>query len=641
MPFDRKRKELVYGTLRTIFLSLPLPKSFIDSIKIPAKRFLARLMQINYEKWVELFDSLSDQDRVAICEHMSTWPKTPVFSVMMIVPPNVLPISLDNSIESIRSQLYPHWECFILKEPNFSPDFNRREEDSAQNDPRMKISRMDPGESTTSALNKALGNSRGDYFVMLDPGDELSEHAFYWIASVIATNPEVALVYSDEDSKISRKHRSYPWFKPDWNPDLFLSQNMISRVCALRTARARELGGFRSDFDACREYDLGLRFIEGLSEDQINHIPAVLYHRGKKRNASKDSVGDEEKKASAMAAVTDCFKRNGIEASVETVPGYPTGRRIRYRLPEILPLVSIVIPTRDGCNVLKYCIESIYSVTRYRNFEIIVVDNQSSDPDTLSYLESIELQRRARVLRYPHPFNYSAINNLAVSHCKGSVVCLLNNDTEMVAPEWLEEMVSHALRPGIGAVGAKLLYPNGLVQHAGVIMGIAGMVGHAFHFLRKDEAGYWGRAILVQNLTAVTGACIVVQKKHYDAVGGMESEHLKVTFNDIDLCLRLNSAGYRNLWTPFAEVVHHESLTRGRDQTIEQKKRAESELSYMRLRWGLSMEVDPAYNPNLSIDELIETFQLAWPPRTDKPWATFLRASDIGPERMTNGHPVL
>lgn len=624
MFFSRQHKESLYKFLRSVFFTLPIGKSLKDAIRTPAKIFLSRLMQIDYGKWIKLFDTLSEADQKAILTHISEWSHQPLFSILMFTR-NTSPSILKKTIRSLQQQLYPQWELHLIVGGTTTLHIQAVIESCAKNDSRIIFSHMRLDDVESLALNRILEASNGKYFFIIDQSDLLPKHALYWVAAEILLHPSVELLYTDEDKITAKGNRWAPCFKPDWNPDLFLSHNMISRLCIYKKERVLSLGGFRLEFNGGHEYDLMLRVTHGLSKDLIRHIPAVLYHRYLNcRDPKHELFGSEStaKESISQLVVKDYLEKNNIPAILESLPEYPESQRIRYLLPKKIPLVTIIIPTRDGCEILKYCIESIYSVTRYPNFEIIVVDNESSDPETLSYLESLKSRNRARILRYPHPFNYSAINNYAVRHARGEVICLLNNDTEMVSPDWLEEMVAQSLRPGIGAVGAKLLYPDGRVQHAGVIMGIAGMVGHSFIFLGRNDPGYCGRAILPQNLTAVTGACIVVQKKLYEEVGGMEEEYLKVSFNDIDFCLRLIAAGYLNTWTPYAVIIHHESITRGRDVSPEKKNRALKELKYMLTQWGTQMSVDPAYNPNLSVDEFAGSFQLAWPPRTEKPWLT-------------------
>jgi GT2 family glycosyltransferase len=306
------------------------------------------------------------------------------------------------------------------------------------------------------------------------------------------------------------------------------------------------------------------------------------------------------------------FERQGINAKAELLV---TGYRVRYVLPTQLPLVSLIIPTRNQLKLLRQCVQSIQTKTTYTNYEIIIVDNGSDDRATLRYLDALAATPGIRIMRDARPFNFSALNNAAVQMARGEVVGLINNDIEVISPDWLSEMVSHALRPEVGAVGAKLFYADDTVQHAGMVLGIHGIAEHAHRFLPRGDGGYCGRAGLIQSFSAVTGACLVVRKSLYTLVGGLNEIELQVACNDVDFCLRLREAGYRTIWTPYAELYHHESASRGFDDTPEKQARSAKEVAYMQQRWGDALLNDPAYNPNLSLD--IDDFSLAWPPRVE------------------------
>jgi GT2 family glycosyltransferase len=280
----------------------------------------------------------------------------------------------------------------------------------------------------------------------------------------------------------------------------------------------------------------------------------------------------------------------------------PFSAHVRWPFGEKPPLVSLLVPTRDGVDILKPCVDRILSLTRYRHFELLILDNQSTCPQTLAYLADVEARdSRVRVLRWNHPFNYSAINNFGVRHANGDIIGMVNNDIEPINGDWLSEMVGQVLRPDIGCVGAKLYYPNGTLQHGGVILGLGGVAGHAHRFFPRQAEGYCGRLKLTQNLTAVTGACLLVRKDVFEEVGGLNEQKLAVTFNDVDLCLKVYKAGYRNLWTPYAELYHHESISRGADNTPKKRTRRLREMAYMRRTWSDLLNHDPAYNPNLTL----------------------------------------
>ena len=446
---------------------------------------------------------------------------------------------------------------------------------------------------------------------LLDHDDMFAEHALYWVVDAINLQPDCQLIYSDEDKIDDQGVRSDPYFKCEWNADLFYSQNMFSHLGVYNTALVRELGGFRLGFEGAQDYDLALRCIERVAPAQIHHIARVLYHwRVHTSSTAYDAEAKPYATVASERALNEHLAQRGTNAKAEYVA---EGYRVRYALPAVVPLVSLIIPTRNGLRLLRQCVESILAKTTYANYEIIVMDNGSDDQATLRYLDELTLKPNVRVVRDARPFNYSALNNAAVELARGSVLGLINNDTEVISPDWLTEMVSHALRPEVGAVGARLWYSDDTLQHAGVILGIRGIAEHVHRFLPRGNAGYFGRAALIQSLSAVTGACIVVRKALYEEMGGLNEAELQVAYNDIDFCLRLREVGYTNIFTPYAELYHHESASRGYDDTPEKQARSAKEAAYMHQRWGDALRNDPAYSPNLSLNAI--GFSLAWPPR--------------------------
>jgi GT2 family glycosyltransferase len=357
------------------------------------------------------------------------------------------------------------------------------------------------------------------------------------------------------------------------------------------------LGGFRAGFDGSQDYDLALRVVAAIPRKQIVHIPRVLYHwRINPQSVSNSSAAMCH--VAARRAVADHLETAG-GGVVEAAPGHSMFNRVKFPLPATLPLVSIIICTRDQLSLLSVAVESIRNRSTYPNYEIVIIDNGSRDKSTLLYLDSLALQNGIRVIRDDSPFNYSRLNNFGAAQSQGELVCLLNNDIEVITYDWLQELLSFAIRPDVGAVGARLWYPDGTLQHGGVVIGFGGIAAHAHHRLPRGHYGYHGRAVLHQELSAVTGACLMVRRKLFDEVGGLD-EQLAVAFNDVDFCLRLKAAGYRNIWTPFAELIHYESASRGYEDSPEKIARAQMEKRFMYARWGKSIEQDPFYNPNLS-----------------------------------------
>jgi len=369
-----------------------------------------------------------------------------------------------------------------------------------------------------------------------------------------------------------------------------------------------ELGGFRQSYEGSQDWDLALRAVAAIPHNQIAHIPRILYH-WRQHSSSVSKTSSKMCANAGRRAVADHLQAVG-GGVVEAAPENPMFNRIKFPLPPALPLVSIIICTRDQLSLLTASVESIRNRSTYPNYEIVIVDNGTRDRNTLLYLDSLALQKGIRVIRDDSPFNYSRLNNSGVAHSTGELVCLLNNDIEVLTPDWLEEMVSFAIKPDVGAVGARLWYPNGTLQHGGVIVGFGGVADHAHHRLPKGHSGYFGRAVVHQELSAVTGACLMVRRKLFDEVGGLD-EQLAVTFNDVDFCLRLKAASYRNIWTPFAELIHHESASRGYDDNSQKKARFQQETRFMYKRWGKTIEQDPFYNPNLSATAADYSIRLA------------------------------
>lgn len=566
---------------------------------------------ILYSDWRRQHQELSDADRAALRARAATAAARPLFSVLLPVydPPEPW---LVRAIESVRRQLYDRWELCIADDASTASHVQRVLQAAAAGDPRVRWVRRAENGHISAASNTALGLATGDFVVLLDHDDELGEDALALLALELERHPDADLLYSDEDKIDAAGRLQDPFFKPDWNPDLLLSQNYIAHLCALRRSLVTGIGGFREGFEGSQDHDLVLR--ASAKARAIRHLPFVLYHwRAIPGSTARETAAKPYAGEAGRRAVQE---RVGDAARVEPGP-FPATYRLRWRIPEPAPLISLLIPTRDHRDVLETCIESILSRTSWRHFEIVVVDNQSSDPETLAYLVALERRGAARVLRYDAPFNFSAINNFASRHARGGVLGLLNNDLEAVDGGWLEEMVSQALRPEIGAVGARLLYPDGTLQHGGVVLGIGGVAGHGHKYAPSDAPGYFSRARLVHDVSAVTAACLLIRKETYQRVGGFD-ESLAVAFNDVDFCLRVRALGLRNLWTPFATLIHHESRTRGAEDTRNKRARFRAETERMVARWGDALGNDPAYNPNLTLER--EDFSLAWPPRVRKPW---------------------
>lgn len=575
-----------------------------------------------YEKWCEQHERLEDEDRAAIDRHIEAIRADLFISVVMPVynPPEEL---LEKAIESVQRQLYPRWELCIADDASSEPHVRRILDGHAARDPRIKVTYRQTNGHICEASNSALALASCPYVALFDHDDVLHPRALYEVAAELDAHPDARLVYTDEDKIDMEDRRFDPYFKPDWNPDLNTGQNYVSHLSVYSTELVRSLGGFRNGFEGSQDWDLLLRAVETIPSSAIRHIPKVLYHWRAAPGSTALQLAEKNYPAqAARAALEDHFRRLGT--AVEILPVAGDHWRVKYAPPSPPPLASLIIPTRNAVKLLRRAVDSITAHTVYPNYEVIIVDNQSDDPDTLAYLEEIRggADRRLRIVPYMAPFNYSAINNAAVAQARGEVIVFLNNDVEAIDAAWLNELVSQACRAGIGAVGAMLYYPLNTVQHAGVILGLGGVAGHPFKEFPRGDQGQMNRLRLVQNYSAVTAACLAIRKDRFLEVGGFNERALPVAFNDVDLCCKLLRAGYRNLWTPFAELYHHESATRGVEDTPEKKARFQSEIDYMMDTWGELLMADPAYNPNLTL--VGEDFSLAYLSRTSKSWMAHL-----------------
>jgi O-antigen biosynthesis protein len=535
----------------------------------------------DYTEWLRRYGNPSAADMASLTEKaqaLAQQPGAPMFSLLMAVDQTNL-AWLKEAVASVQAQIYPNWELCVAVSTNTDANTCAFLESVATSDQRVKL--VDATAATESLLTKAYEMASGDWIGAIIAINIIAVEAINTPTKAIFEHKNIEIIYTDSDKLIAPEfQRAQPDFKPDWNLDLFLSsgylQNYTQDLCFFRADLVRELGGFDASFD------LTLRALEHIEPSQIHHVPQVLVH-------VREKTGD-------------------VNAETEKA----TTKRIQYPLPAPPPLVSLIIPTKNNLKLLRQCIDSILSKTSYTNFEILVVDNGSDQPDTLDYLKTLRSNPKIRVIRDNYAFNFSAQNNYAVTFAKGEILGLVNDDIEVKSADWLTEMVSHALRPGVGAVGARLWYPDHTLQHAGMVL-VGGVARHIHKHLPEGEAGFNGRAVLTQNFSAVTGACLVVKKALFEQVGGLNDQELAVGFNDVDFCLKLVEAGCRNVWTPHAELIHHESATRGQDNSPDKQRRAEKELRYMRKRWGDKLHIDPAYNPNLSDGH--DDMSLAWPPR--------------------------
>ncbi|MGO3669596.1 MAG: glycosyltransferase family 2 protein [Vreelandella alkaliphila] len=493
--------------------------------------------------------------------------------------------SVERTLTSLQDQLIDNWKAVLLLAADCAEDVRHYLDRLAVEDPRITVL-----DKQAAPLSSSLSSST--WVAILRPGDRLAKHALYTLAGYA----DAELLYSDEDELDDDGMRHSPLFKPQWNPDLLLSQPYVGNAIWVRGDKLTQLmpsGGLPCD-GAVGSWKATLA-LNVLSQkiEKIEHIGRILFH-----GESSLALRPSEDYASV---VRQNFAERRCLAQV--TPGrVANSARVMWPVPSPQPLVSLLVPTRDGVEILKPCVDAILERTDYRHFELLILDNQSSCTKTLAYMDEVEQRdARVKVLRWNHEFNYSAINNFGAKHSNGDIIGLINNDVEPIDGEWLTEMVSQASRPEVGCVGAKLYYPNGTVQHGGVILGLGGVAGHAHRFFQQDEEGYAGRLQLVQNLTAVTAACLLLRREVFEKVGGLNEVDLTVAYNDVDLCLKVHELGLRNLWTPYAELYHHESISRGADDTPKKRARALKEARYMRKQWGPLLDSDPAYNSNLTL----------------------------------------
>ncbi len=564
----------------------------------------------NYSKWVARFDTLSDADRRTLRQEAEHYPYRPVVSI--VLPVKDPPISLlQQAIDSVRSQIYTNWELCIADDNSANSDVRSTIQEYAELDSRIRYVFRPENGHISEATNSAAGIARGEWLGLLDHDDILREHALSYVVRELNTHSETDLLYSDEDKITEHGLRHCPHFKTSWNPELILSHNYVCHFLVVRSSLFARMQGMRSACDGAQDWDFVLRASETTPPQRIRHIPRILYHWRVHSASTAVEVGVKPYISTAqIRAVSDHLARTGnVGATVEQRPGMHA-LRVRYPIPTPPPLISLIVPTRNQVNLTRECVDGLLNRTNYRNIEILIVDNGSDDPETLDWLRSVSsVDSRVVVLRDDRPFNYSLLNNWAARHARGTILGFVNNDIQVIHPEWLDEMVSHVARSTIAAVGARLLYPNGTIQHAGVITGIGGVAGHPFKGLDANSAGYFYRARLPQDLSAVTAACMLVRRDIFDQVGGFDEEQLAVAFNDVDLCLKIREAGYRIVYTPYAELLHHESASRGYENNPEKQRRFEQEVQVMKNRWGNRLVDDPFYNCNLSLES--ERFDLS------------------------------
>jgi GT2 family glycosyltransferase len=578
---------------------------------------------VAYQMWLETA-SLSLPNQATLARHAASLP--PVLLSAVIVVPEVRPDLVVETIESLSAQIWPHWDCVLACPSGLSPHVLVVVRAIALRVPGLSL--LDTtGDSPAAHANQAAARAGGQMLCWLEAGDRLHPHAFYEAAALLADGSTPRLIYTDEDRIDGDSVRSAPWFKSGWSADLALAGDVVGQL-ALFDRDAALPNPFLTVDAPFERYGLALRLAHDAPIGSVRHIPAVLFHRGRQRG--RPARFPEARAVPSVPALEGIVQRHFADHH----PRLALGVRLHGRAPwptlvatldRPMPRVSIIIPLRNRADLLERCLEGILRRTDYPDIELLLLDNDSDDGETLQLLVRAQHDKRIRVLRAPGRFNWSALNNQGAAEATGEVLLLLNNDIEVVESGWLHALVGHAMRPEIGVAGARLLFPDGRLQHGGVLLGPKGIAVHALTGADGADPGYVGQVATQRDLSAVTGACLAIRRDVFGQVGGLQAQTLRVGWSDIDLCLRVREAGYRVLWVPAATLIHHEQATRGRDITLQQQARHEAERAVVRSRWPNETDRDPFLNPNL---DACERMLLANPPRRIPPWFGYQEEAD-------------
>lgn len=573
---------------------------------------------VAYQLWL---DTIRDTpaDIVSQVQHAATLPVV-LFSLILPVPA-VRPDLVEETVASLGRQIWPHWECLLVCPATLPPHVHATVKALASRVAAVRMIEV-PVLSPADGVNLALKEASGVMVGWLEASDRLAPTALYEAAAVLAVRPALRLIYTDEDYIAGDGTRHDPALKSGWSPDLALTGDSLGQMTLFNRQDVVALGGFSAEAAPFERYELGLRLANKAAPDSVHHIPAILFHRGRQRAGRPARFPEARAIASEprlMAVVDRHLQRNH--------PGLTLGERLQGNsvwpclfaaLQTPAPRVTVIIPIRDQAELLERCVEGLLTKTNYPDIEVLVVDNASREAETLALLQRIQHDKRVRVLSRPGVFNWSALNNAAAAEATGEILLLLNNDIEVVEPDWLTKLAGHVLRPDVGIVGARLLFPNKALQHGGVLLGPKGRAVHAMTYAAEGDAGYLGQVALPRDLSAVTGACLAIRRTVFEEVGGLDATAFRVGWSDIDLCLRVRRDDYRVLWLPDVVLTHREMATRGRDVTTTQQARHEIERAALRMRWPVETDLDPFLNPNL--EATATAVVLATPPRRRLPW---------------------
>lgn len=528
------------------------------------------------------------------------WKYAPKISV--VVPAYETPEKfLCQMIDSLLEQTYENWElCIVDASPgNASMEYVLRE--YANRDSRIQWKKLEKNLGIAENTNAAFAMASGDFVGLLDHDDLLAPNALYEIAAALEKEPDIDVLYTDEDKVRGDSLEHFqPHLKPGFNLDLLRSNNYICHFFVAKRTLVKQVGGFLAAFDGAQDHDFIFRCVE--QAEHIHHIPEILYHWRTHQSSTADNPDSKRYAFEAgRRAVEANLERCGLKGQVSHTKDYGF-YRVTYPV-QGRPFVSIIIPNKDAKEDLEKCVNSILTKSTYENYEILIVENNSAGSEIFAYYKQLSQNPKIRLLRWKHPFNYSAINNYAASKAKGEYFLFLNNDTEVTTPGWIEELLGFCQRKDTGIVGAKLYYGNNTIQHAGTVIGIGGIAGHMFVDMDRERSGYMHKASIIQDLSAVTAACMMVKRKVFEQVHGFEEE-LAVAFNDVDFCLRVRELGYLVVYNPYVELYHYESKSRGTEDSKEKVRRFQSEIEFMRCRWEVLLKKgDPYYNKNLSLSK--------------------------------------
>lgn len=551
--------------------------------------------EVPYGPWYQAY--VPDQETLE-AQKKHKFDYRPLISIA--VPAYQTPVEfLKQMIESLISQTYPEWELCIANASPDNEEMQRVLADYSAKDSRVRFCNLKENLGIAENTNRAFSMAKGEFMGLLDHDDLLAPNALYEIVQALQDHPQADALYTDEDKVTTEMDEHFqPHLKPDFNLDLLRSNNYICHFFVVRRSIVEKAGGFRKEFDGAQDYDFIFRCTENARE--VLHVPEILYHWRTHKASTADNPASKmyafEAGKRAIEANLERTETKGVVSHTQDLGFY----RVKYPV-QGKPLVSVIIPNKDEKETLQTCMEMLNSNTSYQNFEIIIIENNSTTDEIFRYYKELSKDPRIHLLRWGKEFNYSAINNFGVAHAKGEYLLFLNNDIKSINPDWMEELLGVCQRPEVGGVGAKLIYPDNTIQHAGCVVGMGGIAGHMFVDMPADRTGYLHKASLLQDMSAVTAACLMMKKEVFEEAGGF-TEELAVAFNDVDLCLKVRKNNHLIVYDPYAKLYHMESKTRGAEDSKEKVRRFQTEIEYMRCHWlDILKNGDPYYNKNLSL----------------------------------------